>query len=188
MSDTAGLRPEQLGDEGYPPSLSGYGATSDPIESEGIRRALDRAACADIKLLVFDAGEEVPDTHTLNLVDENSILLINKTDIAKGDFLLDGAISVSAKSEEGLPKLLKILAQKVEARFGLSEMPSLTRRRHRAHVEEALACLKRAGNADLPELMAEDVRLALRALGRITGRVDVEDLLDVVFRDFCIGK
>jgi tRNA modification GTPase len=66
--------------------------------------------------------------------------------------------------------------------------PSLTRHRHRAALTDCRAALARALDAGLPELMAEDVRLAVRALGRITGRVDVEDLLDVIFRDFCIGK
>jgi tRNA modification GTPase len=66
--------------------------------------------------------------------------------------------------------------------------PPLTRARHRAALQEAAACLARAGEAGLPELRAEDLRLALRALGRITGQVGVEDLLDTIFRHFCIGK
>ena len=70
------------------------------------------------------------------------------------------------------------------------EAPTLTRKRHRHALEEAARSLEAAlaTPGDRPELLAEDLRLALRALGRITGRVDVEDLLDVVFRDFCIGK
>ncbi len=68
------------------------------------------------------------------------------------------------------------------------EAPVLTRARHRQALEEAAASLHRARAATLPELQAEDLRLALRSLGRITGTVDVEDLLDVIFRDFCIGK
>ena len=67
-------------------------------------------------------------------------------------------------------------------------MTRLTRARHRAALEECLAALEKSLSAPLPELMAEDLRLAVRALGRITGRVDVEDLLDVIFKDFCIGK
>jgi len=66
--------------------------------------------------------------------------------------------------------------------------PPLTRARHRAALQEAAACLARAADVDLPELRAEDLRLALRALGRITGQVGVEDLLDTIFRHFCIGK
>ena len=69
-----------------------------------------------------------------------------------------------------------------------SGAPSLTRLRHRQALEECLSSLDRFDQAPDPELAAEDVRLAARALGRITGRVDVEDILDVVFGDFCIGK
>ncbi len=68
------------------------------------------------------------------------------------------------------------------------EAPAITRARHRAALGETAAALARALAAPAPELVAEDVRLAMRALGRITGRVEVEDLLDVIFRDFCIGK
>ena len=69
-----------------------------------------------------------------------------------------------------------------------TEAPVLTRARHREALEEAAASLRRSLDAWLAELRAEDLRLALRSLGRITGAVDVEDLLDVIFRDFCIGK
>jgi len=73
-------------------------------------------------------------------------------------------------------------------RFTAAGQPSLTRARHRAALEECLEHLKRARYAPETELCAEDMRLAVRALGRITGHVDVEDVLDVIFRDFCIGK
>ena len=79
-------------------------------------------------------------------------------------------------------------ALRVAESFGAANRPYLTRARHRAALEETAAHLVRAQEPMLPELVAEDVRLAVRALGRITGRVDVEDLLDVIFRDFCIGK
>jgi tRNA modification GTPase len=69
-----------------------------------------------------------------------------------------------------------------------SGQPALSRARHRAAAAEAEAALRRAINATLPELAAEDVRVASRSLGRITGRVDVEDVLDVIFGEFCIGK
>ena len=77
--------------------------------------------------------------------------------------------------------------QKLESRDGA---PLLTRPRHRQALGEALAALRHGATApaDRPELLAEDLRLAMRAIGRITGRVDVEELLDLVFRDFCIGK
>ena len=76
----------------------------------------------------------------------------------------------------------------IEGLVGLSEAPAITRERHRQALTACNDALHRSMNAHLPELAAEDLRLAIRDLGRITGRVDVEDLLDVVFRDFCIGK
>jgi tRNA modification GTPase len=82
---------------------------------------------------------------------------------------------------------LTALGQRIAQAYR-TEAPLLTRARHRQALEDAAASLRRARMASLPELQAEDLRLALRALGRITGAVDVEDLLDVIFRDFCIGK
>ena len=188
LSDTAGLRPDQISNEGQ-------GA----IESEGIRRALNRAQEADIKLLVFDGTQKNPDVHTLALMDENSLMVINKLDCHPEGaqrlkdleilrFAQDDSVSVSAATGKGLDELIVALIARIKTLIGRSEAPSLTRARHRHALEECRVSLQRALIADLPELMAEDMRLAIRALGRITGRVDVEDLLDVIFRDFCIGK
>ncbi len=82
------------------------------------------------------------------------------------------------------------LAQEVAARLarGSGEAAPLTRARHRRALEDCAAALARAADVARPELIAEDLRLALRALGRIAGRVDVEDVLDAIFREFCIGK
>jgi tRNA modification GTPase len=94
---------------------------------------------------------------------------------------------VSALTGEGFDALLTALAARIAATYHI-EAPVLTRARHRQALEDVAAALDRARAAELPELRAEDLRLALRSLGRITGSVDVEDLLDVIFRDFCIGK
>ncbi len=83
------------------------------------------------------------------------------------------------------PALTVKVAEKLEAP---TEAPPITRARHRHALEDTAQALARAEKAAEPELMAEDLRLAMRAVGRITGKVDVEDLLDVIFRDFCIGK
>lgn len=191
LSDTAGLRPEQIGAAGH-----------DAIEGEGIRRALKRAQEADIKILLFDATEETPHAATLALRDENSLIIFNKADIPlpspgslrslslslQGEGLRERVLDISVKTGAGLDLLIQKLVEKIKASLGKSEAPALTRARHRDAVNEAHAALERALQAPLPELFAEDLRLALRALGRITGKTDVEDLLDVVFRDFCIGK
>jgi tRNA modification GTPase len=111
------------------------------------------------------------------------------TDVRR--FFLDGlpqkALPVSALTGEGIDALLSALGDRVAESYRI-EAPVLTRARHRQALEEARASLRRALGAPLLELRAEDLRMALRSLGRITGTVDVEDLLDVIFRDFCIGK
>lgn len=181
VADTAGLRPDQLG----------FGP-QDAIESEGIRRALERARTADIKLLLFDAAAlPARDPHTAALAGPDSLAVFNKADLMPDNAAREeGAVYISARTGQGLGDLVSVLTARAARLAGTGETPSLTRRRHRLALEECLAGLDRAlgGSGRMPELAAEDVRLAARALGRITGRVDVEDLLDVVFRDFCIGK
>lgn len=175
LADTAGLRPDQL-------SPDGQGA----IEGEGIRRALQRAQEADLKILVFDATR-LPDLdpHTQALVDAQSIVIMNKADRAR--HALNG-MAISAMTGLGLDALLSEITYRIEELVGTRIAPSLTRQRHRTALQDCAHSIDRALRAKSPELMAEDVRLAVRALGRITGRVDVEDLLDIIFRDFCIGK
>ena len=173
LSDTAGLRPEQIGETGH-----------DKIESEGVRRALARAREADIKILLFDATAANPDAKTAALEDEKSIIVFNKADLHS----LQKSLNISAKTGMGLKTLTAAIVAKIKAIIGERAAPSPTRARHRAALEECAQSITRALAAHQPELIAEDVRLAMRALGRITGRVDVEDLLDVIFRDFCIGK
>ncbi len=181
LSDTAGLRPDQIGTEGQ-----------DSIESEGIRRALKRAEDADIRVLVFDAAQlPALDPHTIKLVRENTIVVFNKIDQYTGHtpaVLCHVPVLMSVKDNKGIDTLTDALLLMIREMIGTREAPSLTRERHRTALQECKVSLLRALNAPLPELMAEDVRLAMRSLGRITGRVDVEDLLDVIFRDFCIGK
>lgn len=179
LADTAGLRPEQLGD-----------GAQEAIEGEGIRRALAVAQAADLRLLLFDASA-APDAATLALRGPSSLCVLNKMDKA-GDKPVEipgeTAVAICVQNGAGLDALLAALTGRIEALAGRREAPSLTRHRHREALEDCAAALDRAFDAILPELAAEDVRLAVRALGRITGRVDVEDLLDVIFRDFCIGK
>jgi tRNA modification GTPase len=187
IADTAGLRPDSIGDSPH-----------DLIEGEGIRRALERAQSADLKILLFDGTSDAPDKHTQALFDDRSLVVINKADcllpdqheaVSKKLALHAKSIFVSARSGDGLKILLDEILVKISQMFGRNnDAPALTRSRHRFALQEALDCLDRSAAAPLPELMAEDIRLAVRALGRITGRVDVEDLLDIIFRDFCIGK
>ncbi len=176
LADTAGLRD-----------------SADEIEQEGMRRALARTADADVKLIVLDAttgGAIEPPVRAL--IDDHAIVVVNKIDVATGPnpTVLNGqaVLAISVRTGAGIDALIAALTARARQALTLGADPVPTRARHRAAVEEARACLDRATRAMLPELVAEDVRLAARALGRITGRVDVEDILDAIFREFCIGK
>lgn len=185
---------------GYPVVLAdtaGLSAADDPVEAEGVRRAKGRAADADLKLLVLDGTCETVPAAVAELADGDSLAVLSKADLladpdsvaARRAAMLGRPVwAVSAASGFGLAALVTALTEAVGARFAETGAPVLTRARHRLALEGCAEALERARQAPLPELLAEDVRGALAVLGRITGRVDVEDLLDVVFRDFCIGK
>jgi len=171
LADTAGLR-----------------AARGAVEAEGVRRALARAESADLVLLLLDGSDanssvNMPD----NMVNKSLITAWNKADLP-WPVERDG-LKLSLKTGEGLEAVVAAIAAAAKDRLeGAGDAPLLTRARHRHALSEALEALERANGAQEPELFAEDLRLALRALGRITGRVDVEELLDAIFRDFCIGK
>ena len=171
VADTAGLR-----------------EAADAIEAEGVRRALARAESADLVLLLQDGSApatalNLPD----KLVNKPVLYVWNKTDLAWPESH-DG-LKLSTQSGEGLDAVIAAITEAAKQQLdNQSEAPVLTRARHREALVEAVAALERAHGAEALELFAEDLRLAVRAIGRITGRVDVEDLLDVIFRDFCIGK
>jgi tRNA modification GTPase len=168
VADTAGLR-----------------GASDVLEAEGVRRALAKAEASDLVLLLRDGTD--PYTDEFGIAPD--LIVWNKSDLP--GFAKRDGLTLSLKSGEGLPRLIEALTALVAERLETKgETPALTRPRHREALAQALASLRHGLDApsDQPELFAEDMRLALRAIGRITGQVDVEELLDVVFRDFCIGK
>jgi tRNA modification GTPase len=181
---------------GYPVVIAdtaGLRDATEEVEKEGVRRARMRARDADLTVAVFD-GSVWPtvDGLTEALLDSKTIAVVNKSDlgrmqppIAIGGF---SALAVSALTGEGIDAMIAMVEQGVAARFHLQGTPALTRVRHRTALEECRRSLGRAAMANGAELVAEDLRLAARALGKITGRVDVEEILDVIFRDFCIGK
>ena len=162
LVDTAGLRD-----------------TADPIEAEGVRRARSRAATADLVLTVVEAGSSF-------VADTGSLVVANKSDLfpeRRPDVL-----AVSALTGAGLPELRARLAAKAAALTQSAGPPPLTRARHRTALVAAARWLADAEVAIEPELRGEAMRLALRALGTITGQVGVEEILDTIFRQFCIGK
>jgi tRNA modification GTPase len=171
LADTAGLR-----------------AVSEGIEAEGVRRALARAESADLVLLLLD-GSDVNSSAIMpkNMVNKTFLTVWNKADLPWP--VPREGMKLSLKTGEGLDTVIAAIAAAAKDRLEMSgDAPMLTRPRHRHALGEAVAALRRAARAREPELFAEDLRLALRSLGRITGRVDVEELLDTIFRDFCIGK
>lgn len=186
---------------GYPvwiADTAGLREAADAIEAEGVRRALARAEEADLRIGVVEAGADVPGS-VRSVLGPNDILVRSKLDLhgppasRRQAAALAGetpAVHISATTGEGLRDLEELLARRVAEALGREEAPVLTRARHRRLVEAARAALQRAIPAldRGPELAAEDVRIAADQIGRLTGRIDVEDLLDEIFSSFCIGK
>ncbi|HLI21849.1 MAG TPA: tRNA uridine-5-carboxymethylaminomethyl(34) synthesis GTPase MnmE [Stellaceae bacterium] len=183
---------------GYPVTLAdtaGLRDGADIVEEEGVRRARARAASADLKLVVLDATRPAEAEAIRALIDAQTIVVANKIDLLRGadaawsDTLGAGAaLRCSAATGEGIAALIERLAAAVAMLLTGETAPLVTRARHREALEVCIAALDRFTEARMPELAAEDLRAAARALGRITGRVDVEDMLDALFREFCIGK
>ena len=179
----------QLDLEGIPVTLldtAGLRATDDPIEAEGVRRAEQRAAAADLRLRVIEATDPAP------LAEAEVLVVRNKTDLASDHAWTDGTVPISCRTGAGVAELLALLTRRLQAEANVGEAPLLTRARHRTAVAAAEASLARllaeAEGASELALLAEELRLATRAIGTITGAVGVEDVLDRIFASFCIGK
>jgi tRNA modification GTPase len=180
---------------GYPVLLAdtaGLRESGNKIETEGVRRALDRAGRADVKLIVIDGAvwPIIPEAIRAQ-IDSASLLILNKADLLPTPLqALAGhqLIAVSALTGAGFSELLVALKERASRLLASGDQPVLTRLRHREALEDCRDTLTRGLAIGPVELKAEELRLATRALGRITGRVDVEDVLDVIFREFCIGK
>jgi len=203
VSDIAGTTRDvietHLNIAGYPVILmdtAGLRETADVVEKIGVEKAVDTVKNADLKLAVVDGSSPEGVDVVQPYIDNKTIVVFNKTDInphIENSCLKSDAfdiVGISAKNNTNIDALIGVFKTWINHHFG-AEKKSLapTRERHRQHLNATLVHLDRAhGNLAIPELFAEDVRLAVRELGKITGRVDVEDLLDVIFRDFCLGK
>lgn len=173
---------------GYPVTIAdtaGLHETNEEIEAEGIKRALKAAREADLILHVTD-GFDSETNEYIPFDSDKTLRVVNKTDLLKN--VPESGFAVSAKTGDGIDFLLEHLKTTVEDAMSMREEPSFTRVRHQTALCECRDALERALNAFETELAAEDVRIASRALGKITGQVQVEELLDVIFKDFCIGK
>ncbi len=175
LSDTAGIR-----------------ETEGKVEREGIRRTIARARDADLVLWMMDAADPQPELPA-DLGEHRSAVLrvLNKIDVAgagvPGDLRW---LRLSLRTGEGLREVTRAIEAQARERIGATEAPVITQTRHRQQLEACIGALDDylRGSLAETELRAEDLRRAATALGRITGRVDVEDVLDQIFGWFCIGK
>lgn len=189
---------------GYPVTITdtaGIRDTNDEIEQEGVRRALKHAKDADLRIYMFDATKDA-ENHK-QVADKigdgfggQSLVVLNKCDLVSEDItranthLGMASYAVSAKTGDGLSDLLNAMESLVVSSMSVGDSPVITRERHRKHLQASKLGLERFLENEMhdPALLAEDIRMAIRALGSITGRVDVEDMLDIIFGEFCIGK
>ncbi len=193
VSDRAGTTRDALEARivlgGVPVTLidtAGLHASGDAVEAEGVRRAEQRAGAADLVIAVGVAGEDgavLPGGLDAAIP---VFAVANKVDL--GGTVPDGSAAISVRTGAGLDDLRVRLGQWAQSLTGAGGPPPLTRARHRAALQRAVTRLGAAAEAILPELRGEDLRLALRAIGTITGAVGVDDILETIFGQFCIGK
>jgi len=184
--------------DGYPVIVSdtaGIRESQNEIEKKGIKLALKKAEDADLKLIIIDAKSLDFKGVLRELMDENAILVINKSDLLNEDLNLEikkfEHVLISVKNNLNLEDLILKIKKKLKNKFISSEDILITRERHRQHLEQSLNYLKNFEEKNKVEdfdKAAEDLRLATKHLGMIVGKVDVEEILGSIFNDFCIGK
>jgi len=184
LSDTAGLKKKPKNN----------------IEKEGISRSKRKIKNCNLKLLVIDSSKNL-EKEFFKLICNKTIIVLNKIDLLKKKEIVNKInyltknysnkiLIISAKKGEGINNLLKEIEKFIKDKYKnvFFGEPSLTRVRHRACLKKCYTNLKKINNNKNPELNAEDLRLSINALGKVTGEFDVEKMLDIVFKDFCIGK
>jgi tRNA modification GTPase len=184
--------------DGYPVIVSdtaGIRDSKNEIEKKGIKLSLNRADEADLKLVVVDVKNLDFTDVLMGLLDQNSILVINKSDLLKGDIEPEikkfNHILISIKENLNIDELISKIKNNLKNKFITSDDILITRERHRQHLEQCLEHLNNFNKKNEVEdfdKAAEDLRLATRHLGMIVGKVDVEEILGSIFNDFCIGK
>jgi tRNA modification GTPase len=178
FTDTAGLRNH----------------TTDVIEKKGVDIAFEKIRQADIVLGLFDASKDDPSVfeNIKNICKNNLITVANKSDLLTFEqcskLEKQGCLLISVQKKTGLEILLKEIENLIRGAFTDSSSLLITRQRYREAVAECVENLKNFNFEKEIELAAEDIRLAARALGKITGRFEVEEILDKIFGSFCIGK
>jgi len=184
--------------DGYPVVVSdtaGIRDSKSEIEKKGMKIALNRAEDADLKLVILDSKSDNFSKIIQNLMDENAILVVNKSDLLNGNinekFKNYDYVLISVKKNLNLDQLILKIKNKLKNKFVSHQNILITRERHRQHLERCIFHLiefKNKKESEEFDKAAEDLRLATRQLGMIVGKVDVEEILGSIFNDFCIGK
>ena len=181
--------------DGYPVILAdtaGIREAKNEVEKKGISLALNKSREADLNLIVVDNSSKKIDKKIQNLINENSIVVLNKSDLfTNHEHNLKKGILISVKENKNIDQLITKIKEELSSKFMLSENILITRERHRVKLTICLNeidnFLKKDQTKDI-ETAAEDLRLVTRHLGSIVGKVDVEEILGSIFKDFCIGK
>lgn len=180
ISDTAGLR-----------------TANDPIEKEGIKRALQKAADADLKIFILDAVNPIIRDEDRALIDNKTIVVLNKTDLINesdidpkimSEIINKNYVTISIISRTNIAKLIKKLEEKILETIPSVASPVITQERYRIALKNSVENLNNFSLQKNVELAAEDLRITAREIGKIIGKVDIENILDVIFSSFCIGK
>jgi tRNA modification GTPase len=182
--------------DGYPVILSdtaGIREAKNEVEKKGIALAIRKSKEADLNIIVIDNSSKEINKKIKDLINKDSIVLLNKSDVKDKQnhrFNTD-TILVSVKHNKNIDIFIKKLKEKLSNKFTSNNSALITRERHRVKLQECLKeidmFMKKDQNKDI-ELAAEDLRMATRHLGSIVGKVDVEEILGSIFKDFCIGK
>jgi len=183
--------------DGYPVILAdtaGIRDSNNEIEKKGISLAINKSKESDLNLIIIDNSTKIVDSKIKKLINENCIVVLNKSDIESKqnhNFEKQETVLVSVKNNKNIIQLTNKIKEKLSKKFITTSNVLVTRERHRnklnACLKEIENFLKKDQNKDI-EIAAEDLRLATRHLGSIVGKVDVEEILGSIFKDFCIGK
>jgi len=200
VSDEAGTTRDvietYLNLDGYPVILAdtaGIREAKNEVEKKGISLALGKSKEADLNIIVIDNSSKKINKEIQNMINKDTIIFLNKSDVLDKQnhkFNVDTVLA-SVKNNKNIDKLIDLIKAKLSKKFTSNNSALITRERHRIKLNDCLKeidkFLKKDQNKDL-ELAAEDLRMATRHLGSIVGKVDVEEILGSIFKDFCIGK
>jgi len=202
VSSTAGTTRDvietHLNIDGYPIIISdtaGIRQARNEIEKKGIKLSLKKAKEADLNIIMIEPKSKQNQAFLHKYMNDRSLLIVNKVDSSKIKLASNlkklSPILISIKKHKNIQKVIAFIKHKIKKQFKGNENILITRMRHRKNLEDCLNNLKnfnRKKDTNDFDKAAEDIRLASRSLGKITGKFDVEDILDSIFNDFCIGK